>query len=201
MSDPGGPLDPLGPDDELAPQPAPPGAESRAPHGPPPGAPPPPSGLPRYPTGPYGPPPYPGGPPPYGPPGTGSPPAYPGGPPPYGPPPYPGGYPPPYGPPGTGSPLVLARQTNGFSIASLVCSCVGVIPFLGILGVILGITFGFIALGQIRRTGGVQEGRGLAIAGIVVGAAVTVGWILLLALAAGTAGGCTMNSAGVTTCR
>jgi hypothetical protein len=60
--------------------------------------------------------------------------------------------------------------TNGFAIAALIC---------GIVFNVLGIIFGFVALNQIRRTG--EQGRGLAIAGIWVGAAslvLTVVWIV-----------------------
>jgi uncharacterized membrane protein len=59
--------------------------------------------------------------------------------------------------------------TNGFSIAALVCS------FFSIIGGILGIIFGCVALSQIRRQG--QRGRGMAIAGIVIGSC----WIVLIA--------------------
>ena len=68
--------------------------------------------------------------------------------------PYPTGAYPPYGPP--------ARGTNGFAIASLVCSIVAC----GV-GSVLGIVFGHIARRQIRRTG--EGGNGLAIVGMVVG--------------------------------
>jgi hypothetical protein len=51
------------------------------------------------------------------------------------------------------------------AIASLLCSAIG---WLCIIGPILGMVFGFLALSQIRQTG--QRGRGLAIAGIVLGA-------------------------------
>lgn len=54
---------------------------------------------------------------------------------------------------------------NRMAIASLVCSAIG---WLCIIGPILGMVFGFLALSQIRQTG--QRGRGLAIAGIVLGA-------------------------------
>jgi multisubunit Na+/H+ antiporter MnhB subunit len=60
---------------------------------------------------------------------------------------------------------------NGFAIAALVC---------GIVFNILGIVFGVIALGQIKRTG--EEGRGLALAGIWIGVAslaLTVVWFVL----------------------
>ncbi len=47
--------------------------------------------------------------------------------------------------------------TNGFAIASLICSF-----FFAILGII----FGHIALSQIRKTG--QGGKGLATAGLII---------------------------------
>lgn len=79
------------------------------------------------------------------------------------PPPPPGGY--GYPPPGPGYPPPQAAVgTNGMAIASLVCSLLG---WICVIGPILGLIFGFIALGQIRRTG--QGGRGIAIAGIVIG--------------------------------
>jgi hypothetical protein len=113
---------------------------------------------------------------------TDQPPNYPPPPPPPG-----GGYPPPssggYGYPqqpqgGYGyQPPPQSSGTNGFAIASLVCSLVGWICG---IGPILGLVFGFVALGQIKQTG--QGGRGMAIAGIVIGGvAIAVGlllWIL-----------------------
>ncbi|MGO9152961.1 DUF4190 domain-containing protein [Mycobacterium sp.] len=51
------------------------------------------------------------------------------------------------------------------AIASLLCSAIGL---LCIMGPIAGLIFGFLALNQIKQTG--QRGRGLAIAGIVIGA-------------------------------
>jgi len=77
------------------------------------------------------------------------------------------------------APVVQPNQTNPFAIWSLVCACAGVIPFLGIVGVILGVIFGFVAKSQINRTGGVQQGAGLATAGIVVSFAITAVWIIL----------------------
>jgi hypothetical protein len=70
----------------------------------------------------------------------------------------------PYGQPsapGWGQP----RKTNGLAIAALVCG-IGQL-LLGILAGIPGIILGFVALSQIRRTG--DNGRGMAIAGIVLG--------------------------------
>jgi len=60
-----------------------------------------------------------------------------------------------------------AQKTNGLAIASFVCSF-----FCGILGII----FGIIAISQINKTNG--NGKGLAIAGICLGAAgMVVSWI------------------------
>ncbi|ORV88394.1 hypothetical protein AWC11_14805 [Mycobacterium interjectum] len=70
--------------------------------------------------------------------------------------------------------------TNGFAVASLVCSLFGWVCMF--IGAFLGIIFGFVALSQIKRTG--QKGRGMAIAGIVVGALVLVGGIALWTIAA-----------------
>jgi hypothetical protein len=66
------------------------------------------------------------------------------------------------------------KKTNGLAIASLVCSCAGIL-FFGVPG-ILGIVFGFVARSQIRRSNGSQGGEGLALAGIIVGFA----WIAIL---------------------
>jgi hypothetical protein len=51
--------------------------------------------------------------------------------------------------------------TNGLAIASLVVSIVG----FGLIGVILG----HIALSQINRSNGYEQGRGLALAGLIIG--------------------------------
>lgn len=94
----------------------------------------------------------------------------------YGPPGYPGGYD-PY--------RFSAPETNGLAIGSLVTSIAGVVLgvplalvcYLGLLIPIAGIVLGAMALDQIKRTH--QQGRGLAIAGIAVGATTEV---LLVAL-------------------
>ena len=88
--------------------------------------------------------------------------------PPWGPPPAAVPYPeqpyPPY--PGYGP-----RRTNSLSIASLVCA---------FLFAPLGIVFGHVSLSQIKRSG--EDGRGLAIAGLVLGYLFTVGAVLLVVL-------------------
>ena len=85
------------------------------------------------------------------------------------------GYPPPppgYAPPPTGSPAPEysaygppAQKTNSMAIASLVASLIG---FLCWIGSIAGIVLGIIAMNQIKQTR--EEGHGLAIAGIAIGA-------------------------------
>jgi hypothetical protein len=81
------------------------------------------------------------------------------------------GYPPPM-PPGAyyGYPPIQAPKTNGLAIASLVC---GICGFVYLVPAILGLIFGIVALRQIRREG--TEGKGMAVAGIVTGAA----WLVL----------------------
>jgi hypothetical protein len=60
-------------------------------------------------------------------------------------------------------------RTNGLAVASLVCACAGIIPFLFGLPSLLGIIFGFVARSQIKNAHGAQSGAGLALAGIIVG--------------------------------
>ena len=76
----------------------------------------------------------------------------------------------------------MAAPTNGMAVASLVCACAGIIPFLFGIPAILGVIFGFVARGQIRRTNGVQGGGGLALAGIIVGFSLIALFILGVAL-------------------
>ncbi|MFZ2175440.1 MAG: DUF4190 domain-containing protein [Rhodococcus sp. (in: high G+C Gram-positive bacteria)] len=97
--------------------------------------------------------------------------------------PYGGAY--PYGaqnPYGMGYPQ--QRGTNGLAIAALVVALVGG-WFCGI-GAVAGIILGIIALNQIKVSG--QDGRGLAIAGIVIGIVMAVAMaiyvVLVIALAA-----------------
>jgi uncharacterized protein DUF4190 len=92
----------------------------------------------------------------------------------------PGGSPPPapYYPP----PAARAPGTNGLAVASLVLG----ILWLWWLGSILAVIFGHVAVNQIDRTGGVQGGRGLAIAGLVLGW-IGVGILLLLIVFGGLA--------------
>lgn len=99
-------------------------------------------------------------------------------PPPYGPrPPYPGPLPNywAYGPP--------SRPTNGLAIASMVVA----ILWIYWIGSILGVVFGHVALRQIRRSG--EGGRGMAIAGLVIGYVGIVFGVVVIAAIAATAPG------------
>ncbi len=71
--------------------------------------------------------------------------------------------------------------TNGLAIAALCCGIAGILPVAAVVGIVLG----FVALGQLRRR--IQSGRGLAIAGIVLGALWLVGWVVLLVTVPGDA--------------
>lgn len=114
------------------------------------------TGQPAYPPPPaaYPPPAYPPTAPTYPPP-VYPPPVYPAPPPPYAQPGYP--YPMGYVPVG----YVPVARTSGWAIASLIC------PLLG--GGILGVIFGHIALNEINRSGNMIQGRGMAIAGLIIG--------------------------------
>jgi hypothetical protein len=76
------------------------------------------------------------------------------------------------------------RRTNGLAIASLACACAGIIPFLFGIPSVLGIIFGFVARNQIRNARGMQDGSGLALAGIIVGFSLIGLFILAIVLVA-----------------
>ncbi|WP_394613784.1 DUF4190 domain-containing protein [Lentzea sp. JNUCC 0626] len=95
---------------------------------------------------------------PYGQPG-----AY-GQPGPYGQPMYGYGYPPPMPKPQTSAIVSLVLSIAGF----VTCG----------VSSIVGVVFGHIAMGKIKR--GEEEGHGLALAGIIVGYCVLGGWLLYL---------------------
>ena len=81
------------------------------------------------------------------------------------------GYAPPA--PGTYAPYPMARSTNTMAIVALVTSLI-IAP--------LGIIFGHISLSQIKRSG--EDGRGLAIAGTVIGYVGTVFAVLSIVFVA-----------------
>ena len=98
--------------------------------------------------------------------------------PPPSPPPAPSPAPPP-APGGSGYSAPQTAPTNGLAIASLVSS---------IAGWFCGIGF-IVARNQIDRSGGAQQGRGMAVAGIIIGAVgiglgIIIGIIAIIASAA-----------------
>jgi hypothetical protein len=73
------------------------------------------------------------------------------------------------------------RPTNGMAITSLIMG-IGGFTFIPFFGSILALVFGYIGKGQIARSQGTQDGKGLATAGIVMGWLGIVFTILLTAL-------------------
>jgi hypothetical protein len=63
------------------------------------------------------------------------------------------------------------------AITALVVSLAGLVTLCGFISPV-AIPFGHIALSQIKRTG--QEGRGMAIAGLVIGYLALAGWLIAL---------------------
>ena len=63
-----------------------------------------------------------------------------------------------------------SQANNGMSIASLVLSLVNVIPCFWLVPIpaLLGVIFGFVGRGQMKRSGS-DKGKGMGIAGITVG--------------------------------
>lgn len=64
-----------------------------------------------------------------------------------------------------GVPVASAPKPNGLAIASMVCGIIWIYW----IGSILALVFGYVAKSQIDRSAGRQSGRGMAIAGIVLG--------------------------------
>ena len=65
------------------------------------------------------------------------------------------------------------RPTNGLAIASLVLSTVWLFG----LGSVLAVTFALVALSKISASNGAQRGRGLAVAGLVIGICGLIGTV------------------------
>ncbi len=84
--------------------------------------------------------------------------------------------PPPPPPPGYipytyGQPYASAPRQNGLGIASMVLGIVAVIPCFSVLLIpgVLAIVFGAISLSQSKKNPEKYTGRGMAIAGLVLG--------------------------------
>ncbi len=82
------------------------------------------------------------------------------------PPPQPpaGGGVPPQPTPSYGAPA-QSGGTNGLAVTSLILGILWVCW----LGSVLAVIFGHVALSQIKKSGNVQGGKGLAVAGLVLG--------------------------------
>jgi type IV pilus assembly protein PilA len=81
-------------------------------------------------------------------------------------------------PSGSALPVVGTAETSGKAIASLICGFLFFFPPIAIVAVI----FGHLALSEIRKSAGHLTGRGLAVAGLVMGyAGVSVIPILIIA--------------------
>ncbi len=72
--------------------------------------------------------------------------------------------------------MKVRLSRNGWAVASFVFGLLGL--FALFVGPVLALLFGYRALGQIKRTGELQPGRGLALAGVVLGWS----WIALTAI-------------------
>ena len=81
------------------------------------------------------------------------------------------GSPPGYQPYGF-APVGQQPPKSGMAIASLVCSLAGIVAC-GIPAV-LGVIFGFVGLSQTKD--GARSGRGMAVAGLVIGIVVVLLW-------------------------
>lgn len=85
--------------------------------------------------------------------------------------------PPGYQPYPAGAPMPMKQGNSGMAIASLVCSLVGVIPCFWLFQImgLLGTVFGFVGLKQTKD--GARRGRGMALAGLIIGIVLVVGCI------------------------
>jgi Domain of unknown function (DUF4190) len=79
------------------------------------------------------------------------------------------------------APQTPPTASSGLAIVSLICGIGSVIfgPLTGIPAIITG----HIALGKIKKSGGVLQGRGLAITGLILGYVLTVLTVIVIALA------------------
>jgi hypothetical protein len=91
-------------------------------------------------------------------------------------------------------PVLAPPKVNALARLSLALSVIGMFGFASLAGVIVGI----VSLRQIRRRG--QRGRGVAIAGVVIGAALTVVWLIAVAWAVTTRTAPWTSYAGSTRC-
>jgi len=70
------------------------------------------------------------------------------------------------------------RPVDGFAVASLVC---GILAFVTVFTGVAAIVLGLVSLGRFSRDPQFRSGKGMAIAGIITGGVVLLGYLLLLA--------------------
>jgi hypothetical protein len=75
--------------------------------------------------------------------------------------------------------VIEMTEKKGFAIASLVCGLLFWLGFPGFILSILAIVFGIIQLKNIKKTPGQYGGRGMAIAGLILG---IIGIVVFLVL-------------------
>jgi hypothetical protein len=97
--------------------------------------------------------------------------------------------PPPPGPPG-GYGYQAGPKTNGLAIASLVLGIAGLVFYACGVPSVLALVFGYMSRGQIDRDPQNQGGRGMALAGIIMGwigvAIFVIFWVVIIVIAATT---------------
>jgi len=95
-------------------------------------------------------------------------------------------HPSPYAPPSGHLPYVPQPPTSALAIASLVCGIVGLMTCLFLPG-IPAVICGHLALNRIAEPGANLQGRGLAIAGLImgyIGVVICCGFVLIFLMAA-----------------
>jgi hypothetical protein len=109
--------------------------------------------------------------------------------------PPPGAPTPPPAPPAAGQQTAgygyqTGPKTNGLAIASLVLGIAGLVFYVCGVASILALVFGYMAKGQIDRDPANQGGRGMALAGIIMGwigvAILVIFWVVVIIIAATT---------------
>jgi Domain of unknown function (DUF4190) len=99
-------------------------------------------------------------------------------------PPPPGQYAPGFGQPQPAGQWQVTGQLrrNNLALASLICGLSQILLWILVLPEIMAIIFGLVAIRQIKRTG--ESGRGMAVAGVVLGVLGLFGFIVLVIIGA-----------------
>lgn len=82
--------------------------------------------------------------------------------------------------------MATRPMTNGFAVAPLVLGIAGFVFCLVIIGPVLALVFGYKGRRQIDESNGMQTGRGMATAGIVLGwvaIGLTIAYVLIVVIA------------------